>query len=202
MKILLTGFDPFGGESINPAWEVAKRVRSQEGVEIISLMVPTIFNLSIKTVVKAMELHKPDVVVCLGQAGGRSDITPERLAVNINDASIPDNAGVVLTDEPIIKEGDNAYFSTLPVKAIVEAIKGAGIPSSLSNSAGTYVCNHLMYGVLHTIKTHYPEMLGGFIHIPYIPSQAVGKSSASMNLSDIIKGIEIAIDVIVTKSSD
>lgn len=196
MKILLTGFDPFGGATINPAWETAKRVKARAGIEIIPLMVPTVFGRSIETVTAAMEKHCPDAVLCLGQAGGRSDITPERVAINLNDARIPDNDGVTLIDTPIYEDGETAYFSSLPVKAMIEAIHEVGLPASLSNSAGTYVCNHLMYGLLYTIAKRYPGMRGGFVHIPFIPEQVVGKSAPSMNLSDIVRGIEAAIGAI------
>lgn len=170
MKLLLTAFTPFGGESINPALEAVKQVRDKvANLDIIKLEVPTVFNKSVKTVIEAMEKEKPDFVLCVGQAGGRAGITPERVAINIDDARIPDNEGNQPIDRTIYPDGENAYFSNLPVKAMVEAIKKAGLTSSLSNSAGTYVCNHLMYGVLYHIDEIYKGMKGGFIHVPYIP---------------------------------
>lgn len=199
MKILLTGFDPFGGESINPAWEAVKRVKAPAGAELIRLEVPTVFGRSITTVLTSMRLHRPDVVVCVGQAAGRSEITPERVAINIADASIPDNEGNTPCDEPIYPEGENACFSTLPVKAMVEAIKAAGLPASLSNTAGTFVCNQLMYGLLYHISREFPGVGGGFIHVPCIPEQAarMEKPVPSLPLPEIVRGLEAAMSVLV-----
>ena len=199
MKILLTGFDPFGGESINPAWEAVKRVIATAGAELIRLEVPTVFGRSITTVLTSMRLHRPDVVVCVGQAAGRSEITPERVAINIADASIPDNEGNRPCDTPIYPDGENACFSTLPVKAMVEAIKAAGLPASLSNTAGTFVCNQLMYGLLYHISREFPGMGGGFIHVPCIPEQAarMEKPVPSLPLPEIVRGLEAALSVLV-----
>ena len=199
MKILLTGFDPFGGESINPAWEAVKRVKAPAGAELIRLEVPTVFGRSITTVLTSMRLHRPDVVVCVGQAAGRSEITPERVAINIADASIPDNEGNRPCDTPIYPDGENACFSTLPVKAMVEAIKAAGLPASLSNTAGTFVCNQLMYGLLYHISREFPGMGGGFIHVPCIPEQAarIEKPVPSLPLPEIVRGLEAALSALV-----
>ena len=199
MKILLTGFDPFGGESINPAWEAVKRVKAPAGAELIRLEVPTVFGRSITTVLTSMRLHRPDVVVCVGQAAGRSEITPERVAINIADASIPDNEGNRPCDAPIYPDGENACFSTLPVKAMVEAIKAAGLPASLSNTAGTFVCNQLMYGLLYHISREFPGMRGGFIHVPCIPEQAarMEKPVPSLPLPEIVRGLEAALSALV-----
>lgn len=199
MKILLTGFDPFGGESINPAWEAVKRVKAPAGAELIRLEVPTVFGRSITTVLTSMRLHRPDVVVCVGQAAGRSEITPERVAINIADASIPDNEGNRPCDAPIYPDGENACFSTLPVKAMVEAIKAAGLPASLSNTAGTFVCNQLMYGLLYHISREFPGMGGGFIHVPCIPEQAarMEKPVPSLPLPEIVRGLEAALSALV-----
>ncbi|MEG2634459.1 MAG: pyroglutamyl-peptidase I, partial [Oscillospiraceae bacterium] len=145
MKLLLTAFDPFGGDKINPALEAVKLVRDKIGeVEIIKLVVPTVFGKSIDTVAEAIEKYLPDEVLCIGQAGGRFDITPERVAINVDDARIPDNEGNQPIDKPIFADGEPAYFATIPIKAIAQRIKDAGLPSSVSNSAGTFVCNHLM----------------------------------------------------------
>ena len=199
MKILLTGFDPFGGESINPAWEAVKRVKAPAGAELIRLEVPTVFGRSITTVLTSMRLHRPDVVVCVGQAAGRSEITPERVAINIADASIPDNEGNRPCDAPIYPDGENACFSTLPVKAMVEAIKAAGLPASLSNTAGTFVCNQLMYGLLYHISREFPGVGGGFIHVPCIPEQAarMEKPVPSLPLPEIVRGLEAALSALV-----
>ena len=204
MKLLLTAFTPFGGESINPALEAVKLVKDKiSDLDIVKLEVPTVFNKSVKTVIEAMEKENPDFVLCVGQAGGREGITPERIAINIDDARIPDNEGNQPIDRTIYLDGENAYFSNLPVKAMVEAIKKAGLTSSLSNSAGTYVCNHLMYGVLYHIDKIYKGMKGGFIHVPYISEQTVDKpDKPSMPLKDIVKGLEAAIRAIAENKED
>lgn len=198
MKLLLTAFDPFGGETVNPAQEAVKMVSSRVGnVEIIKCVVPTVFGKSIETVAAAIEDCRPDAVLCIGQAGGRADLTPERIAINLDDASIADNEGNRPVDTPIFPDGKPAYFSTLPVKAMVAAIRAAGIPASLSNTAGTFVCNHLMYGVLYTLEKYYPGVRGGFLHVPYIPSQVTGgRGIPSMSAADIVRGLEAAIAAI------
>lgn len=204
MKLLLTAFDPFGGETVNPAQEAVKMVSSRVGnVEIIKCVVPTVFGKSIETVAAAIEDCRPDAVLCIGQAGGRADLTPERIAINLDDASIADNEGNRPVDTPIFPDGKPAYFSTLPVKAMVAAIRAAGIPASLSNTAGTFVCNHLMYGVLYTLEKYYPDVRGGFLHVPYIPSQvAGGRGIPSMSAADIVRGLEAAIAAIGENGRD
>ena len=200
MKILLTAFDAFGGETINPAQEAVKRVTNHlNGAQIIKLTVPTVFGAAGDTVTTAIREHTPNAVVYVGQAGGRAGITPERVAINIEDATIPDNAGITLVDKPILPGGPAAYFSTLPVKAMVQAIKGIGLPASLSNSAGTFVCNHLMFRVLHLLNTEYPGMIGGFIHVPFLPGQAASqpKPTPSMELDDIVHGLEAALAALI-----
>ncbi|MBB6632285.1 pyroglutamyl-peptidase I [Clostridium algidicarnis] len=204
MKILVTGFDPFGGESINPALEAVKKISDNiDGVEIIKVEVPTVFKKSIDTLDKAIEAHNPDVVLCVGQAGGRFDITPEKVAINLDDARIKDNEGNNPIDEPIFKDGETAYFSSLPVKAIVKNIKENNIPSSVSYSAGTFVCNHIMYGLLYLIDKKYKNVKGGFIHVPFIPSQVLEKKNMpSMALEDITKGLEFALKAIIENKDD
>lgn len=205
MKLLLTGFDPFGGESINPAWEAVKRVSDQVGdVEVVKLMVPTVFYKSIDTVAAAIEKEKPDAVLCIGQAGGRFDLTPERVAININDARIPDNEGNQPLDGPVFEDGETAYFATLPIKAMAEEIRKAGVPASVSNTAGTYVCNHLMYGVLYTLANKYPDVRGGFMHVPFITSQVINRKpiAPSLSLEQIVTGIEAAVKAIGENQED
>ena len=202
-KLLLTAFTPFDGERINPALEAVKLVKDKIGkLKIVKLEVPTVFGKSIETVREAIEREKPDFVLSIGQAGGRAEITPERVAINLNDARIPDNEGNQPIDEPIFPDGENAYFSTLPVKAMVEAIRKEGLPSSLSNSAGTYVCNHLMYGVLYYLDKR-PSMKAGFIHVPYIPEQVKDKKGMpALPLSDIVRGLEAAIQAVEENEPD
>lgn len=198
MKLLLTAFDPFGGGTINPALEAVKLVGVVAGVDIIKLEVPTVFGTSVDTVISAIEKHLPDAVLCVGQAGGRTGLTPERVAINIDDARIPDNEGHQPVDRPIATEGPAAYFSTLPVKAMTAAIRQAGLPSDLSNTAGTFVCNHLMYGVLHHLAKHHPAIRSGFLHVPFLPQQG----GPSLPLEDIARGIEAAIAAIRDNGND
>lgn len=204
MKVLITGFDPFGGESINPAWEAVKKVRDEiAGAEIVKMQIPTVVGKSIRKVHdKMVEIH-PDIVISVGQAGGRFGVTPERVAINVTDARIPDNEGHQPIDEVIFEDGDTAYFSNLPVKAMVQAIKDAGYPSSLSNTAGTYICNHVMYGILYYIHKEFPEVRGGFIHVPYAASQVVNKpNTPSMAIADITAALEAAISAAVKNETD
>lgn len=205
MKLLLTGFDPFGGQPINPALEAVKLVADKIGnIEIVKLEVPTVFYKSIETVDKAIAEVKPDVVLCIGQAGGRYDITPERVAINVNDARIADNEGQQPLDGPIFEDGDTAYFTDLPIKAMVANVREAGIPASVSNTAGTFVCNHLMYGVLYLAAKKYPGLRGGFIHVPFIPSQVVNRPTPApcLSVEMIAQGLEACIRAIDETEED
>ncbi|MGX7196405.1 pyroglutamyl-peptidase I [Enterococcus olivae] len=198
MKILVTGFDPFAGEKINPAWEAVKLLPAQiQGAEIIKQEVPTVFGRSAEVTNQAILEYLPDVVLAIGQAGGRSAITPERIAINIDDARIPDNEGNQPIDTPIQKEGQAAYFTQLPVKAMVQAIKDIGLPATLSNTAGTFVCNHLMYQVQYLIEKEFPKMKGGFIHVPFASPQVIDTDQFSLQLSEITAGLTKAIEAIV-----
>jgi pyroglutamyl-peptidase len=201
MKILVTGFDPFDGESINPALEATRNLPNEiKGAEIIKKEIPTVFHQSAKVLKQAIETHQPDVVVCVGQAGGRSSVTPERVAINIDDARIPDNQGAQPIDMPIREDGENAYFSSLPVKAMVKKMKEVGVKASVSNSAGTFVCNHIMYQTLYMIDKYFPSLIGGFIHVPFATEQVADKPQyPSMELADITKAIEVGIEAIVER---
>lgn len=204
MKILLTAFDPFGDDVINPALEAVKITQTDDlKAEIIKLEVPTVFHKSIEKVAEAMKEHNPDVVLCIGQAGGRFDLTPERVAINIDDARIEDNEGNQPIDKPIFEDGEPAYFSSLPVKAMVQFIQEEGLPASVSNSAGTFVCNHLMYGVLYQIDKHFPGVKAGFMHVPFLPEQVVNrKNTPAMSLEDISRGIHAALRAIIKHDED
>lgn len=204
MKILVTGFDPFGGEKINPALEAVKALpESISGAEIIKLEIPTVFRKSLEKIEENIVKHNPDVVISIGQAGGRFGITPERVAINMDDARIEDNENNQPLDIAIFEDGENAYFSNLPIKAMVKEMTENGIPGSVSNTAGTFVCNHVMYGVLYMINKKYPNMKGGFIHVPYIPSQVVTKPNMpSMSTEDITKGLSLCIKAIVENNED
>ena len=199
MKILVTGFDPFGGESMNPAIEAVKLLPDTiAGAEIVKLEIPTVFHKSAQVVREKMQEIQPDVVLNIGQAGGRTGLTPERVAINQDDARIEDNDGNQPIDAPIQEDGQPAYFSKLPIKAMVEAIHQAGLPASVSNTAGTFVCNHIMYQTLYLVDKEFPQAKAGFMHIPFMTEQVVDKPTmASMSLTDIAKGIEAAITAIV-----
>ena len=199
MNILVTGFDPFGGEKVNPALEAVKSLPSEiHGAEIHWVEIPTVFYRSAEVLEAEIVRFQPDAVLCIGQAGGRASLTPERVAINQDDARIPDNQGNQPIDTPIRLDGEAAYFSTLPIKAMVQAIKEEGLPATVSNTAGTFVCNHLMYQALYLADKKFPHMRAGFMHIPYMTEQVINKpNTASMNLTDIVRGIEAAIGAIV-----
>lgn len=199
MKLLLTAFDPFGGASVNPAERAVALVPDRVGgVSVVKRTVPTVFYKSIAAVAEAIAAEKPDAVLAVGQAGGRSGLTVERIGINIDDARIADNEGSAPVDRTIFPDGAPAYFSTLPIKAMVGAIRGAGLPAGVSNSAGTFVCNHLLYGILYTLAREAPHVRAGFIHVPYLPEQAAAISppAPSMTAGDIAKGLEAAIAAI------
>ena len=199
MKILVTGFDPFGGEKVNPALEAVKSLPSEiHGAEVHWVAIPTVFYQSVEVLEAEINRYHPDAVLCIGQAGGRASLTPERVAINQDDARIPDNQGNQPIDTPIRLDGEAAYFSTLPIKAMVQAVKEEGLPATVSNTAGTFVCNHLMYQALYLADKKFPHMRAGFMHIPYMTEQVINKpNTASMNLTDIVRGIQAAIGAIV-----
>lgn len=204
MKVLITGFTPFGGEDINPAYEAVKDLQDMiNGVQIIKKEISTVFHKSIDELDNLIEIENPDIVICVGQAGGRFDISLERVAINIDDARIADNEGNQLIDEKIYKDGENAYFSSLPIKAMVRRIREGSIPASISNTAGTFVCNHLMYGLLYLINNKYPNIRGGFIHVPYSTEQVISKGNVpSMSIEDITKGLNFAIEAALEYRQD
>ena len=203
MKILVTGFDPFGGEKVNPATESVKKLPNEIlGAEIIKLEIPTVERKSLEKIEQAVEKERPDVVISVGQAGGRADISIERVGINVDDYRIKDNEGNQPIDEKIAQDGPDAYFVTLPIKAMVKKITEHNIPASVSNTAKTFVCNHVTYGVAHLAKTKYPNMKTGFIHIPFLPEQAVGKNVATMSLDMITKALELAIEAVIENKED
>ena len=204
MKILVTGFDPFGGEPINPAIESVKRLPDNiAGAEIIKLEIPTVRKKSLEKIEEAINEHNPDVILSIGQAGGRFDISIERVGINLDDFRIPDNEGNQIIDEPIFPDGENSYFVKLPVKAMIQNVQKNNIPASVSYTAGTFVCNHVLYGVLYLIEKKYKGKKSGFIHIPFLPEQVVDKrNTPSMELSTIVKGLTAAIEAIVKNDED
>lgn len=196
MKFLLTGFTPFGGESINPAWQVVRLLPDTVfSATIIKAELPTVFGKGAQVLADIIYQHHPDVVLCLGQAGGRPDISLERVAINLRDARIADNEGNMPQDEAIVPEGKAAYFSKLPTRSLVDYLRQKGIPASLSYSAGTYVCNEVMYKLLSICDRDFPQMKGGFIHIPYAPEQVavMAPPQPSLPIATVREGLELAI---------
>lgn len=205
MNVVVTGFDPFGGESINPAYEAVKALPdSIQGAKIIKIEIPTVFGEAPKAVEQAIKEYQPDIVLCVGQAGGRTHITPEFVGINFVDARIPDNKGNQPISELIEKDGAAAYFTKHPVKAMVEKMKAHGIPAAVSYTAGTYVCNNVLYDLLYMIDKKYPNIRGGFIHVPYDASQAAKLSATtpSMPITMISEGLKLAIEAIIEHDED
>ena len=204
MKILVTGFDPFGGEPVNPAIESVKRLPDTiGGAEIVKLEIPTVIYKSLDVIREAIRKENPDMVLSVGQAGSRPDVTVERVGINIDDFRITDNEGNQPVDEPIYADGPAAYFSTLPIKAMVDAMHNAGVPATVSNSAGTFVCNHVCYGVSYMIDKEFPGIRSGFIHIPFLPSQCVDKRNMPcMDLNTIVTGLTASIEAMIEHKED
>lgn len=203
-KVLITGFEPFDGERVNPSWEVVKQLNDMElaGARIIARQLPCVFGTALEALNAAIDEVQPVMVLAIGQAGGRTDITIERVAINVDDARIPDNQGQQPIDEPIVESGPAAYFSTLPIKAMVDSMREAGIPASVSQTAGTYVCNHVMYGLLHRLNGQ-QAIKGGFIHIPYLPEQAAAHPGApSMAATTVLFALELAISIALQVEHD
>ena len=198
--VLLTGFEPFNGASINPAWEAVRALKGWvDGdflVEVLQL--PCVFGQANRVLCGAVDEIKPDVVICVGQAGGRADLTVERVAINVDDAPIVDNDGQQPVDAAIAPDGPAAYFASLPVKAIVGAMRERGLQASVSQTAGTFVCNHVFYGLMHHVQGR--DVSGGFIHVPYLPEQAP-EGAPSMALPEIVEGLKVAVEVAVRGSS-
>ncbi|MYT28929.1 MULTISPECIES: pyroglutamyl-peptidase I [unclassified Streptomyces] len=181
-RVLLTGFEPFDGEATNPSWRAVRAAAAAplDGLALHTAELPCVYGGSMTALRTAIDETCPDIVVCVGQAGGRPDITVERVAVNVDDARIPDSAGAEPIDEPIVPGGPAAYFATLPIKACVAAVRAAGLPASVSNTAGTFVCNHVFYGLAHLIATELPHVRGGFVHVPYAPEQVTDRARPSL----------------------
>lgn len=200
-RILLTGFEPFGGESANPSLLAVQRVAAgpaTRDVQIRTVSLPVVFGDAIDVMTAAVHEHEPDIVICVGEAGGRVAVTPERFAVNLDDAGFPDNAGGRPVDHTIVEAGPVAYRSTLPVTDLVQAMRAAGIPAAPSSSAGNYVCNNVFYGLMHLIATTRPQIVGGFVHVPYMHEQVVDRAEARPSLSIATITESIAITVATT----
>jgi pyroglutamyl-peptidase len=204
LKALVTGFDPFGGDTVNPSSLAVGRLRKRIGdLEVHTAELPTSYAHSADVLRELIARVKPAIVLCVGQAGGRTELCLERVAINVQDARIRDNDGGQPIDLPVVTNGPAAYFATLPVKACVAAIRNAGLPAAVSNTAGTFVCNHIFYALMDMLDRDWPEVRGGFLHIPYAPEQAARLGGApSMALADIVRGIEIILDVSASRVED
>lgn len=193
-RLLITGFDPFGGQSVNPAWEAVSRLPARVGeCEVHAVQVPTVFGLAAQRAVEEAQAVQPDIILCVGQAGGRAAVTPEMVAINLRYAAIPDNAGLQPQDIPCAEDGPAAYFATVPVREMARAIVQAGLPGSVSYSAGTFVCNDLLYTLLHHYRD--TDVRAGFIHVPFLPEQARDGQPA-MALDDIVRALCAAIEML------
>ena len=197
-RVLLTGFDPFGdtghsGQPLNPSWLAVKALHGKRigGHLVVAAQLPTVFQASVDELTRLLQLHKPALVACVGQAGGRGAISLERIAINVNDARIPDNIGAQPVDTPVVAGGPAAYFSSLPIKAMLQALQAAGVAAEVSQTAGTFVCNHVFYALMHALATRrgFKRTRGGFIHVPYLPEQG----APSMPLEEIVRGLRLAV---------
>ncbi|MEJ8837196.1 pyroglutamyl-peptidase I [Ramlibacter sp. AN1133] len=192
LSVLVTGFDPFGGSAVNPSWQAVHALHGREiaGHRVIGAELPTVFGASIRRLEELMREHRPRLVVCTGQAGGRGAISLERVAINVNDARIADNAGARPIDTPIVADGPAAYFTTLPIKAMLQALLDAGVRAEVSQTAGTFVCNHTFYGLMHLLaRPDWQGVRGGLVHVPWLPEQG----QPSMRVDEIVRGLQLAI---------
>ena len=200
--VLLTGFDAFGGASLNPSWLAVQALDGEdvEGHTLVAAQLPTTFEGSPQALANLLKLHKPVLVICVGQAGGRSALSIERIAINTSDARIADNAGQRPLDAPVVPGGPAAYFSTLPIKAMLRALQQAGVAAEVSQTAGTFVCNHVFYGLMHALATQrgFKHTRGGFIHVPYVPDQG----TPNMPMADMVRGLRLAIACALTTTVD
>lgn len=203
--VLVTGFDPFAGEQLNPSWEICRQLEGVviDGARVVACKVPCEFRRAIEAVAEAIERHQPALVISFGQAGGRAQMSVERVAINVDDARIADNAGSRPIDEPIAADGPAAYFATLPVKAMARAMREANVPAQVSNTAGTYVCNHVMYGVLHFLAGKGDPARAGFIHVPYAEEQVLDRPAMpALSLATMVRGARAAIEAALRHATD
>ena len=201
--ILLTGFDPFGGSAHNPSWLIAQALHGQRiaGHQVVAAQLPTVFGQSLQRLQSLLQEHQPSVTLCLGLAGGRAALSIERIGININDARIPDNCGAQPIDTPVQADGPAAYFASLPLKAMLRSVQQAGVPCEVSQTAGTFVCNHVLYGLMHMLQAQGvgpAGARGGFVHVPWLP----GQGTPSLALRDMVRGIHAALWAAVLHQSD
>ena len=203
LPILVTGFEPFGGESVNSSWQVAEALHGRRigGAPVVAVLLPCAFGAALTRLHAALAEHRPQLVLALGQAGGRSELSLERVAINLDDARIADNAGQQPIDEAVVSGAPAAYFSTLPIKAIVAALREAGVPAAVSPSAGSYVCNHVFFGLQHALAGS--GVRSGFMHLPLLPEQAARASGQpSLGLATMVEGVALALAVALRATSD
>lgn len=200
--VLVTGFDPFGGQPVNPSWQAVQALDGGLvlGHRIVGAQLPTVFGLAMQVLRDLLRQHRPTLVICTGQAGGRGAISFERIAINVDDARIPDNAGAQPVDVPVVPEGPAAYFTTLPIKAMLQSLLAQGINAEVSQTAGTFVCNHVFYGLMHELATNpgCRATRGGLVHVPWLPTQG----QPSMGLDEIVRGLRAAIACALTTQAD
>jgi pyroglutamyl-peptidase len=202
--LLLTGFEPFGSEVVNPSIRVAQALQGRRigGVQVVAVQLPCVFGRALEVLTAALDHSAPQLVLALGQAGGRVDLSLERVAINVDDARMADNAGAQPIDEPVQRDGPAAYFSTLPIKAMVAAVRAAGLPASISQSAGTFVCNHVFYGLMHRLQSR-PGVRGGFMHLPLLSEQAARRGGmASLPLDAMVDGVQVALKAAIATKVD
>jgi len=202
--VLLTGFEPFGEDPDNPSWDAVRRLHGRRvaGHRVVAVRLPVEFGTSLRVLRGAIRETRPALVLCLGLAGGRAQLSLERVAINVDDARIPDNAGRQPVDAPVVEGGPAAYFSTLPLKAMLLALRAAGIPAEVSQSAGTYVCNHVFYGLMHALRAR-PGVRAGFVHVPYSPAQATHRPGApSMPVETVAEALRVALRAAITTGDD
>jgi len=200
--VLLTGFEPFGGETTNPSWSTVQEVaRTWSGPEnVVTVELPVDFAAVDRALLDALERVRPDLVICVGQAGGTATLAVERIAINVDDARIPDNHGSQPIDEPIVADGPAAYFSTLPIKAAVAELDRLGVAAVVSQTAGTYTCNHVFYRLMHTLEG--TDVRGGFVHVPFAPEQTVDTTTASMPIETMVRGLTAILATALSTSDD
>ncbi|MEP6790643.1 MAG: pyroglutamyl-peptidase I [Ramlibacter sp.] len=201
-RVLVTGFDPFGGDAVNPSWLAVQPLHGRRiaGHRVVAAQLPTVFGQSLAALRLLLDEHRPALVVCTGQAGGRNALSLERIAINVNDARIADNANAQPVDTPVVAQGPAAYFSTLPIKAMLAALEREGIRAEVSQTAGTFVCNHIFYGLMHELATRrgLRRTRGGFVHVPWL----AGQGQPSMRLEDITQGLKAALRCALTTGAD
>lgn len=204
-RVLLTGFDAFGGDTLNPSWLAVRALHGKQiaGHRVVAALLPTVFDASLPELRRRLQQHRPALIIGVGQAGGRAALSLERVAINVCDARIADNAGARPIDEPVLAGGPAAYFSTLPIKAMLHGLQQAGLAAEVSQSAGTFVCNQVFYGLMHELATRraLKNSRGGFIHVPWLPEQA-GTGGPSMALADVARGLQDAIRTALTTPHD